>query len=163
MACEQMISEDFTMKAAALLSAAETRPRYKDHPEFRPFATPKEILKLGVFDGRYFIEGKLPKGYRITHDNFFAPCVSQSLETWQAKGWIKPHDKKGWFQWYLNFHRGRRIAGYDKWQINRHINFASRHGGAVKKRGGGDLNLRARQRQSLIHWAAWPIPDLEKI
>lgn len=150
-------------KVPRLMYVAQRRPVYDDHREFKPFATPRDILELGIFDGKYFIESKLPAGYTITPKNMFAPRVSKPLSYWQARGWIKHHDKKGWFQWFVNFHHGRRIEGYDAWQIDRHNNFAARHGSAVRKLGEGVLSRRRRQRQALLHWAVWPIPDLELI
>jgi hypothetical protein len=67
----------------------------------------------------------------------------------------------GWFQWYLRYYQGRRIAEYDDWQIKRWRSFVARHGAQVKKNGNGDLSKRRKQRQALLHWAADPIPDIE--
>jgi len=135
--------------------------------EFNPQLTPKEMLALGVFGGRYmtdcraefpedwFTEAKLYTGDNQHGDaqlNFFAVHASQPLSVWKAKGWIHPQDPRGWFQWYCRYFMGRRTAD-DARQIKR-WKAMSRHVAQVKGNCAfGDLMCRKKQRQALLHWA----------
>ncbi len=135
--------------------------------EFRPELTPKEMLRIGVFGGRYlrdcrkefpndwFKKAKLhPKGFpgHSKELNFFGVDASQPLKVWQEKDWIHPDDPRGWFQWYCRYYMGRRHSD-DRRQIKRWRAF-KRHLGAVKKNCfPGDLYCRQKQRQALLHWA----------
>ena len=135
--------------------------------DFQPMFDPYQAMKLGIFDGSYYGEGtdvttrdfKFP--VTITKTNFFAPNCSQSLQKWQENGWIKEPDPMGWFQWYVRYYHGRRMDGYDDWQIKRWKSFVARHSAQVRKNGNGDLTKRLRQRQALLHWCADPIPDVD--
>ena len=135
--------------------------------EFTPFLTPYEMMELGIFDGAYYGEGTevTKKDFEvhpiITKKNLFFPNASLPLEEWQKAGWIKEHDPMGWFQWYVRYYHGRRIDGYDEWQIKRWKSFGARHGAQVRKNGNGDLSKRRKQRQGLLHWATDPIPDID--
>src|SRR4249919_3305284 len=99
-------------------------------PEFRPELTPKEMLRLGVFGGKYmtdcraefpvswFTQATLsPAGYDA-RSNYFGVKASQSLAQWRRSGWIHPQDPRGWFQWYCRYYSGRRTAD-DRRQIRR--------------------------------------------
>jgi len=145
------------------LSRAEsTAPTYEDYPNFTPFASPVSLLRLGIFDGDYFRDDpeSCPKNaIMVAQVNLFAKNVSLNRQEWIDNGWITPEDPLGWFQWYCRFHDGRRVEELDIWQINRWSAFR-RHLGQVRSMGNGDLTKRARQRQSLLHWAHDPIPDL---
>ena len=135
------------------------------HPEFHPELTPKEMLSLGVFGGKYmtdcqeefpsdwFVNAKLsPKGKDIAL-NYFQVDASLSLKHWQDKGWIYYEDPRGWFQWYCRYYYGRRIPEEDLRQIKR-WKAIRRHAGAIRKNcAAGDLNCRKKQRQALLHWA----------
>lgn len=144
-----------------------TAGQYMDNLNFNPFFTPYEAMELGIFDGSYYGKGTEVTNRDfddhpiITESNLFAPKVSSSLSEWQERGWIKEHDPMGWFQWYVRFYHGRRIEGYDEWQIGRHNSFVARHGAQVRKNANGDLTKRLRQRQGLLHWCADPIPDID--
>ncbi|MGB3368316.1 MAG: hypothetical protein WBA54_12555 [Acidaminobacteraceae bacterium] len=134
-------------------------------PEFKPELTPKEMLTLGVFGGKYltdcksefpndwFEHAKLsPEGKNIAL-NFFEVDASMPLTTWQEKGWIYPEDPRGWFQWYCRYYYGRRIPIEDKRQIKR-WKAIIRHSGAIKKNClPFHLDCRKKQRQALLHWA----------
>lgn len=134
------------------------------HPEFRPQLTPKEMLALGVFGGKYMTDctAEFPADWfdqarlsPLRHDpqlNYFRVNASQPLSVWQANGWIYHEDPRGWFQWYCRYYRGRRIAD-DERQIRR-WRAASRHIAQLQKNcRRGDLTCRPRQRQALLHWA----------
>jgi hypothetical protein len=137
------------------------------HSEFKPMFTPYEMMELGIFDGAYYGEGTdvtnrdFETHPTITKTNLFKEGASQPLEKWLENGWIKEHDPMGWFQWYVRYYHGRRIEGYDEWQIGRWKSFVARHGAQVRKNGNGDLTKRLKQRQALLHWAADPIPDVD--
>lgn len=134
-------------------------------PEFRPELTPAQMLKLGVFGGKYMTdcrkefpvawfrgaklspEGKNPKV------NFFKIDASQPLSVWKKKGWIYKEDPRGWFQWYCRYYMGRRIPREDARQIRRWRAFA-RHAAQVRKNcRRGDFSCHTKQRQALLHWA----------
>jgi hypothetical protein len=132
--------------------------------EFTPDLTPKEMLALGVFGGRYmtdcrdefpkswFASARLSPGRRNPRLNFFGVNASQPLSVWRQKGWIRPQDPRGWFQWYCRYYMGRRSSD-DRRQIARWRAIA-RHAAAVRKHcEPGDLACRRRQRQALLHWA----------
>ena len=99
-------------------------------PEFRPQLTPKQMLQLGVFGGKYltdcrrefpgswFARAKLSPAARDARLNYFGVNASQSLGVWQRSGWIHPQDPRGWFQWYCRYYMGRRTAD-DRRQIRR--------------------------------------------
>ena len=84
-------------------------------PDFRPQLTPKEMLQLGVFGGKYMTDTRkeFPKSWfknakLATHDrdrslNYFGVDASQSLSVWRKNGWIHPDDPRGWFQWYCRY------------------------------------------------------------
>ena len=133
-------------------------------PEFGPQLTPSELLKIGVFGGKYMTDcrAEFPAEWferaklcAERHDpglNFFKVNASQPLSVWRAKGWIHPDDPRGWFQWYCRYYMGRR--GSDdarqirRWRnIRRHLAQIEKH---CRRR---DLSCRPRQRQSLLHWA----------
>ena len=134
------------------------------HPDFRPQLTPAELLKVGVFGGKYMTDcraefpGEWFEGAKLCaerHDpqlNFFRVNASQPLSEWRRKGWIHPDDPRGWFQWYCRYYLGRRGAD-DARQIRRWRNIR-RHVAQLEKHcGRRDLACRPRQRQSLLHWA----------
>lgn len=134
--------------------------------DFKPELTPKQMLALGIFGGKYmtdcqkefpktwFTKAKLAKGVADKNLNYFKVSASQPLKEWERKGWVnKQHDPRGWFQWYCRYYMGRRIPFEDKRQIGRWKAIA-RHIGQIKKNCEPyDLFCRPRQRQALLHWA----------
>jgi hypothetical protein len=133
-------------------------------PQFRPDLTPKQMLALGVFGGRYmtdcrrefpaswFARAKLSPGRRDARLNYFGVNASQSLAVWRRNGWIHPQDPRGWFQWYCRYYMGRRSAD-DARQIRR-WRAVARHVAAIRRHcEPGDLDCRRRQRQAVLHWA----------
>lgn len=134
-------------------------------PDFRPELTPKEMLALGVFGGKYMTDctDEFPTDWfadaklcHYKHDpslNYFGVNASQPLSVWRAKGWIYEEDPRGWFQWYCRYYRGRRILGEDERQIKR-WRAMKRHIAQLKKYcERGDENCRPVQRQTILHWA----------
>jgi hypothetical protein len=134
-------------------------------PEFTPDLTPAEMLRLGVFCGKYMTDtrdefpaswfkgAKLAKGKRDCSLNFFGVEASQPLSVWRAKGWLHPEDPRGWFQWYCRYYLGRRLPDEDARQIRR-WKAIQRHVRQVERNcEPGDVTCRKRQRQALLHWA----------
>lgn len=134
-------------------------------PEFKPELTPKEMLELGVFGGKYmtdckeefpgdwFKNAKLSPVKKDPSLNYFRIDASMPLSHWQKKGWIYHEDPRGWFQWYCRYYMGRRIPPEDERQIKR-WKAIKRHVGAVRKNcAPRDLDCRKKQRQALLHWA----------
>lgn len=152
------------MQEGYIYTLTEPIGKYFD-PEFKPELSPKEMLELGVFGGKYmtdckkefpkdwFEKAKLSPRKKDISLNFFGVDASQSLSVWQKKEWIYPLDPRGWFQWYCRYYMGRRIPEEDQRQIKR-WKAIKRHLGAVKKNCmKGDLGCRRKQRQALLHWA----------
>jgi hypothetical protein len=134
-------------------------------PDFKPELTPKEMLELGVFCGKYmtdtrkefplswFKHAKLSRQGRNCSLNYFGVDASQPLSVWQNNGWLYPDDPRGWFQWYCRYYMGRRLQEEDQRQINRWKAFR-RHVTQLRKNcEPGDPFCRPRQRQALLHWA----------
>lgn len=133
-------------------------------PEFTPDLSPKAMLALGVFAGKYmtdcrrefpaawFARAKLATAKRDPKLNFFKADASQPLSYWRKKGWIHPDDPRGWFQWYCRYWMGRRMED-DTGQIKR-WKAIRRHIAQIRKAcDKGDLFCRPRQRQAVLHWA----------
>lgn len=120
---------------------------FDDYPDFTPNKSPEEMLREGCFGGSYFrplksrklgiivqddwqelpsewIEGLSVERYLTSPDydpdvNKFKVSCGQSIEEWEASGWIShEHDVRGWFQWYTRFFRGRRCDDDDR-QVSR--------------------------------------------
>lgn len=150
------------MQSAYSYEISELMGEFSD-PQFRPDLSPKQMLSLGVFGGKYMTdcEAEFPKDWfdnaklskkRNASLNFFQVNASQPLSVWLKKGWIHEDDPRGWFQWYCRYFVGRRHEDDQRqiarWKaMNRHI--AQISANCVK----GDLLCRPKQRQALLHWA----------
>ena len=133
--------------------------------DFNPELTPKEMLHLGVFGGKYMTDcqSEFPKDWfdpaKLSHEkhdpklNYFKVNASQSLKEWRKKGWIFENDPRGWFQWYCRYYLGRRIPKQDEVQIKRWKSFRRHVGQIIKNCRPQDFFCRPRQRQGLLHWA----------
>ena len=134
-------------------------------PEFKPELTPKEMLELGVFGGKYMTDTRdefpaswfeMAKLASAAHDkslNYFGVDASQPLSVWRQKGWIHADDPRGWFQWYCRYYLGRRLLDEDRRQIKR-WKAMRRHIQQIRRNcEPGDIFCRPRQRQALLHWA----------
>jgi hypothetical protein len=134
------------------------------HPEFTPELTPKQMLELGVFCGKYltdcrkefpaswFRRAKLSPKRRDCSLNYFGVDASHPLSVWRKKGWIHEDDPRGWFQWYCRYYLGRRgeddARQIKRWKaIRRHVAQLRKHCEP------GDQTCRPRQRQALLQWA----------
>jgi len=158
------VAVDDTMQKGYRYELTEP-PGRNFHPDFRPDLTPREMLRLGVFGGKYmtdctrefpsswFAGARLAPGRRDCSLNYFGVDASQPLSIWRKKGWLHQDDPRGWFQWYCRYYRGRRMPDEDarqikRWKaIRRHVRQVQRHCEP------GDLTCRRRQRQALLHWA----------
>ena len=134
-------------------------------PQFRPDLTPKQMLELGVFCGKYltdcrdeypaswFARAKLSPSGRDCSLNYFGVDASQPLSEWRRKGWMHADDPRGWFQWYCRYYMGRRLPDEDARQIGR-WKAMKRHVSQIRRHcEPGDPMCRPRQRQALLHWA----------
>lgn len=110
---------------------------FPSHPDFTPNLSPASILRQGAFGGTYFRPyysrvlkttivddwRELPSEWTTGLDvqkyltsevydesvNKFGVKCGQSIEEWEASGWIRHEwDVRGWFQWYCRFWMGRR-------------------------------------------------------
>ena len=132
--------------------------------DFKPQLTPKQMLELGIFGGKYMTDCRkeFPKVWfekaKLCHEfhdpklNFFGINASQPLSYWLQKGWLYKEDPRGWFQWYCRYYMGRRCPDdrrqIKRWKaIRRHFAQLRKH---FKK---GDLKCRPKQRQAILHWA----------
>ena len=136
------------------------------HKDFHPDLTPKQMLELGVFGGKYmndcqkefpsswFEKAKLCKEFHDPELNFFKVNASQSLSIWRRKDWInKKHDPRGWFEWYCRYYMGRRIPIEDEKQIKRWRAITRHMAQITKNCRYKDLLCRRVQRQAVLHWA----------
>lgn len=120
---------------------------FLSHPSFTPNKSPEEILREGCFGGSYYrplrsrklgivveldykdLPGQWTRGLDVSKYltspiynpdvNKFKVTCGQSIEEWEAAGWINhDHDVRGWFQWYTRFFQGRRCED-DERQVSR--------------------------------------------
>jgi hypothetical protein len=141
----------------------------KQYPNFNPAFTPKQMLEMGVFEGKYmrdchhefpsswFTHAKEAKGdHRDPSLNYFGLVARKSLKEWGENGWIYGNDPRGWMQWWCRLYYGRREPEIDKIQINRWLSI-KRHVAQIQAAcKPGDMECRPRQRQTLLQWS-YPI------
>ena len=145
----------------------EEAPGKNFHADFRPELTPKEMLELGVFGGKYmtdcqnefpsewFANAQLNSNHADPELNLFGVAASQPLAEWRKKGWIWDDDPRGWFQWYCRYYMGRRCPDDDR-QVKR-WKAMTRHIAQIKKNCERyEFDCRPKQRQALLHWAYDP-------
>ena len=139
-------------------------------PRFKPELTPKQMLELGIFGGKYFNDvantneypkdwfqnAKLSKnigpGTKPDYNlNYFKVKASLPLKEWKQKGWITPEDPRGWVEWYFRYYQGRRIPKVDELQIKRWMN-AKRHLVAALSHESKTGNQSLPRLQAMLHW-----------
>jgi hypothetical protein len=137
-------------------------------PQFQPYFSPKQMLQMGVFEGKYCNDctDEFPADWfenaKISDQadpslNYFAIKSRQSLSIWREKGWAFEPDPRGWFQWYCRYYLGRRLPLIDAHQIKRWRGFA-RHAGQIRANcAPADIFCRPRQRQALLQWSYDPL------
>lgn len=143
-----------------------TEPMGKNFdPRFKPELTPKEMLKLGIFGGKYMTDciEEFPSDWfgnaKLCHEkhdsalNYFGINASQPLSVWRKKGWIYKDDPRGWFQWYCRYYMGRRLPEEDDRQIKRWLAYKRHLIQVMKNCPPLEMSCRRKQRQSLLHWA----------
>lgn len=132
---------------------------------FGPSYSPEEMLKEGIFEGKYINSVKgiptawkkldkvlTPKQEPDPTVNKFGVKSRQPLSVWRENKWIKT-DKNGWFEWYIHYYLGRRLGEEDLWQINRWRSFVARHQGQIVASCKlTDDKCHAKQRQGLLQW-----------
>ncbi len=135
---------------------------------FKPHYSPKQMLEMGVFEGKYctdcrdefpadWFENAKLSATANPELNYFGIKSRQPLSVWQDKGWIIGPDPRGWFQWYCRYYLGRRLPEVDAQQIKRWRAFA-RHAGQIRANcHTGDIFCRPRQRQGLLQWSHDPL------
>ncbi len=131
-------------------------------PEFKPELTPKQLLEMGIFGGKYMTDcgAEFPASWferaKLCHErhdpelNYYGINASKPLSYWRMKGWIHPDDPRGWFQWYCRYYMGRRgpddVRQIKRWKaMRRHI--------AQIRKNCSSPDCRIKQRQALLHWA----------
>jgi hypothetical protein len=127
---------------------------FKDHLEFRPNKTPKEMFNDGIMSGTYFrpIHSSITnKNYKNIHKKYtflnqvpiskmtlgldkadktinkYKVHVGTTLEFWESKGWIHKEHPYGWIHWYCDFYMGVRGPD-DQRQIKRWLGIAGPKG-----------------------------------
>ncbi len=137
--------------------------------KFEPHFTPKEMLSLGVFEGKYLNDCLLeypkewfleaikertlsPEGPDVSCNQFEIKS-RQPLHEWERKNWLYGDDNRGWFQWYCRYYCGRRDPEIDEIQIKRWRAFKRHYGAVSKNCDEEDLTCRPKQRQALLQWS----------
>jgi hypothetical protein len=161
--CQNKMDKNYSYSLAAPYGQV-TIPGY-----FEPYFTPKEMLELGVFEGKYlndcrgefpqewFLKAKVSVAKPDISCNYFKIKSRQSLKVWQEKGWLYGKDNRGWFQWFCRYYCGRRDPVIDDIQIKRWRAFKRHYGQVVsncpKNDGKNGIWCRPKQRQALLQWS----------
>ena len=131
---------------------------------FQPYYSPKEMLSMGIFEGKYCNDcrDELPDDWYEDAKtsptanpelNYFGIKSRQGLNVWREKGWIVGPDPRGWFQWYCRYYLGRRLPEIDAHQIKRWRAFKRHVAQVVANCEPGNWSCRPRQRQALLQWS----------
>ena len=127
-----------------------TASRGRDfHPDFRPELTPKQMLALGVFCGKYMTDcrNEFPAAW------FAQAKLSPERRDVAQKGLDLPRRSARLVPMVLPLLMGRRIPEEDSRQIRR-WKAMRRHVAQIKRHcEHRDQTCRKRQRRALLHWA----------
>ena len=163
--------------------------QFPDFPDFRPNLSPEEVLRAGAFGGTYFrsITSTVAKcRFPATVHREFPPSWFAGIDTsrlvtaaqydasvnryevksgndlafWEGKGWMRPCDPYGWFQWYCRFWLGRRVED-DARQVSRWVKAIGPKGRwrtflvgqcVRASKEWNDATASPVTRQTLLHW-----------
>ena len=143
--------------------------------DFTPNISPGEVIKKGAFGGTYFrdiysgVNDKFYKNswkefkeledidkkyyasdfYDVSANKYSVKC-GMPLRFWENKGWIRPIDPYGWFQWYFRYWKGKRSED-DQRQIGRWKRIVSKFKGiliSMISKGKDSPKIR----EILLHW-----------
>ena len=151
------------------------------YPNFKPKYTPQQMLRMGVFEGKYCNDqtNEYPKEWFLTtrgkfnHKkfsivkanvdcNYFKVKSRLSLQEWRRKKWVPVHksdkDLRGWFEWYCRYWLGRRNNDVDVIQIKRWRSFNRHYAQFLKNTKGKGNHIHPKRRQALIQWS-YPCKD----
>ena len=140
------------------------------YPDFNPAYAPGQMLKMGVFEGKYCNDQifEFPKEWYSNINKFSPECADpsvnyfgvksrQSLSIWRGKKWIPcavgDNDTRGWFEWYCRYWLGRREPAVDKIQIKRWQLFNRHYAQYLKNTKGKEITKHSKRRQALLQWS----------
>ena len=134
---------------------------------FKPQFTPRQMLNMGVFEGKYCNDqtSEYPQEWFNSEKlsnvanpdlNYFKIKSRLSLQEWRAREWIPcgdgDMDTRGWFEWYCRYWLGRRHDSIDIIQIKR-WNAFKRHYAQYLKHTKGHPDKHMKRRQALLQWS----------
>lgn len=154
----------------ALGALGPDRPRFKEFPAFTPDLGPVKMSAAGIFDGCYYLDasranltgidpevlmaGPMQEQRNARKHNMFGVHSGLPIAEWRKRGWIRPQDPFGWYQWYCRFHAGRRTDD-DERQVRRWTDFSNRwrpkSEEALER-----MRPGPKTRQALLHWGISP-------
>lgn len=138
--------------------------------DFKAQLTPMQMLKLGVFEGKYLndCENEFPAEWytaaraadKLRPDkpdvdvNLFKIKSRLSLQEWRKRKWIPiapgDQDVRGWFQWYCRYFIGRRMPVIDAIQIGRYKAFVRHRAQILKSLKDMPANKRPKTKKELL-------------
>ena len=166
---EKNYSYVLTYKAGTNITKGglNTNGKLINYPDFKPAFSPREILNMGSFEGKYCNDQifEFPRNWyklvKLSPEranpsiNYFGVKSRQSLQEWIKKKWIPVHKKdrdvRGWFEWYCRYWLGRRIPEVDIIQIKRWKSFKRHYVQFLKNTKGKAFH--PKRRQMLLQWS----------
>ena len=158
----------YTLVAQPAQNVEEVHTRYIHNGkqyEFRPHLHPRDMLGMGVFEGKMINDcmNEFPKEWyekaiaakklspNVTNVscNKYKIRARSSLKDWNDSNWIYgDQDTRGWFQWYCRYCMGRRDSDIDIQQMERWRSFGSRFKGMLKR-----YPDSKKIKQNLLQWS----------